>query len=72
MLDWNSIMNKLEEIGYNGVFMYEIPLKAPKTIDRRTLTYSDFYENAKALFEHREPIKIGTPKKNLGLWGPIE
>ncbi len=72
VLDWDSIMYKLEEIGYNGVFMYEIPLAGSRTIDRRTLTYRDFYENARALFEHRTPQKIGTPKKNLGMWAPIE
>lgn len=67
--DWNAIISKLQEIGYNGVWMYEINLKCPKTIIRdRDLTFDDFYENAKSVFAGRKPEIFSTHKENLGMW----
>ncbi len=72
VLDWVGIINALQKANYKGVWMYEVDMAPRKTIDRRMLTYKDFYDNAKTIFEKRQPKPIGTPKKNLGMWGPIE
>lgn len=67
--DWNAILDALNEIGYNGVWLYEIDFAAQKTIIRdRNLTCADFAQNAKELFERKAPTVIGTPKENLGMW----
>ena len=69
MLDWQSILKALEKIGYNNVWLYEIDLKAPNTIIRpRDLEYSDFYKNAKELFENKPLTIISTPVENLKKW----
>jgi hypothetical protein len=41
--------------------MYEVPLEAPPTIQRRALTLQDFVENFKACIEKRVPEVIGVP-----------
>lgn len=49
--DWQSVINALREVGYNGVWMYELSLKTPETIERaRDLTLSDLVRNAKEIF----------------------
>lgn len=68
--DWVRIMERFDKIGYTGVWMYEVSIEPGPTIDRRPLAYTDFVENAKALFAHKQPAPIGTPYPNLGMWGP--
>jgi sugar phosphate isomerase/epimerase len=60
-IDWVQLIDSLESINYNGVFMYELNLKPEKTIRRRDLTYSDFYNNHKALSNREKPEIIGIP-----------
>lgn len=72
VLDWVSIMDRFDKIGYTGVWMYEIGLAPGPTIDRPLLQYRDFVDNAHALFARKPPKKLGTPKPNLGMWGPKE
>ena len=72
ILDWKKIIDAFNSTGYNGAWIYEISLDPPPTIDRRTLTYSDFVTNAKQIFAKEELTVIGTPYPNLGLWGPKE
>ena len=68
-LDWDMMVDGLEKIGYNGIWMYEISLKTPKTITRtRDLTYTDFVDNANAILNHKKPQFGGTPIPNLGMW----
>ena len=70
-LVWQPIYKKLCEIGYKGPWLYEIGLKAPKTIIReRDLTYADFYENAQTIFSGKEPQKpdFTTYKEHIGMW----
>lgn len=68
-LDWNMMVDGLEKIGYNGIWMYEISLKTPKTITRsRDITYKDFVDNANAVLNHKKPSFGGTPIPNLGMW----
>lgn len=46
-IDWHALYNKLTECGYNGVWMYELGFKSPRTLTRtRNLDFSDFYNNA--------------------------
>ncbi len=70
VLDWKANIDALEEVGYKGVWMYEMGLDCPITIERRELTYKDFVDNANAIFARKPLTSIGTPKPNLGLWGP--
>ena len=68
-IDWIEFMKKFNTIGYKGVWMYEVSLKAPKSIIRdRDLTFVDFYENAMSLFAGKQPKAIGRPIENLGMW----
>lgn len=65
-LDWQGILKALMEVGYDGPWLYEVELDAPKTIDRdRRLTLDDFVNNANVLFKGEIPAPIGTPKDNL-------
>ncbi len=69
MLDWQSILNALKGIGYSNVWLYEINLGTPNTIIRpRDLEYSDFYKNAKELFENKPLSNMSTPVENLKKW----
>lgn len=65
-IDWQKMINDLKSIGYSGIWLYEIGLGCPWTIIRdRDLTIQDFSDNARALFEGKTPMPIGTPKKEL-------
>ncbi|MBO5321885.1 MAG: sugar phosphate isomerase/epimerase [Clostridia bacterium] len=58
-IDWAEILEGLKNIGYNGVWMYEVGLGKPKTLTRsRNLNFDDFVKNAKAVFEGKEPERI--------------
>lgn len=61
--DWQALTAKLREVNYNGVWLYEVDLIAPDTIEReRELTYRDFYDNAVAIFSGRKPPFCGKVK----------
>ena len=69
ILDWNAILDVLNEVGYNGVWMYEIGFGIPKTILRdRELTCADFTRNAREVFARQKPTVISRPKENVGMW----
>ena len=70
--NWNELYSTIIESGYNGVWMYELGLNSPCTINRRQLEYSDFYNNALEIFSKKTPTSIGKRVENLGFWGPIE
>ncbi len=58
-VDWINMIDKFEEIKYNGIWLYEMSFKGERGLTRsRDLTYKDFYDNAKAIFEKREIPKI--------------
>ncbi len=68
-INWKKLYSALCEKGYNGIWMYEIALKCPKTIIRdRDLDFSDFYKNAHEIFDGKELTVIGKQKENLGFW----
>ena len=67
--NWQEILKALKEIDYQGIWLYEIDRKSPKTIIRqRDLEFSDFVRNAKELFENKEITVFSRPKANLGFW----
>lgn len=71
-LDWQAIYNKLIEKAYTGPWLYEISLEPnPRTMERRRLNFSDFYNNAMEIFEGKCPTPVGKPKENLGMWGVV-
>ena len=52
---WQSLLNNLKDIHYQGVWMYEIGFRCPETrIRSRDLKCSDFVRNAKELFNNQE------------------
>ncbi len=55
--DWYAILDALDEVGYDGVWLYELGFGKPnKIITRdRELTCEDFARNAREIFE-RKPI----------------
>jgi len=59
VIDWVEMMDLLDEINYNGVFMYELSVTDPwKNITRsRDLTPADFYRNACEL-HNREKLTV--------------
>ena len=61
-VDWVALMDGLDEIGYTGVFMYELGFSAPKTILRpRDLTAEDFVRNAEELMARGPITVLGKP-----------
>ena len=67
-IDWISLLAALDEVNYDGVWLYEIGFEQPKTLNRRVLEYKDFYENAQTLFGGKIPEPIGKRIENLGFW----
>ena len=53
-IDWPMLITALQNVNYNGVWMYEIGFKAPDSIKReRDLTFADFVHNAEQLFKQK-------------------
>lgn len=61
LIDWNALASKLQEIGYDGPFLYELNFEPSITIDRRPLTARDIRDNFEALMRGNRPAPIGTP-----------
>ena len=62
VIHWNAIVSALSEVGYDGPLLYEVnPVRTPKTIARRPLTFEDYRENHAALCRGEIPAPIGTP-----------
>ena len=60
-IDWVEVVDTLEEVGYDGVLLYELGLNPPNTIERRALSYADFYNNYKSLTAKQPPEVFGKP-----------
>ncbi len=59
--DWQAMYSALQKVGYNGPWLFEIPLQCPNTIHRdRDLACEDFARNARELFEGREFTVLST------------
>ena len=65
MIDWVELVGLLEDAGYNGPWLYELGLKAPESINRRELTYSDFYNNYIECVGKQKPTAIGIPNAEV-------
>lgn len=46
--DWVELVTLLEEAGYEGPFLYEVPRHIPSNLNRRELVYADYRENYEA------------------------
>lgn len=58
-IDWQELISALIEVGYAGVWTYEVPAGKTKNVERsRDLTPADFERNALELFLGKEPTKI--------------
>ena len=59
LVDFQALYSALRDVGYEGVWLYEIALKSPSTLHRsRDLTFDDFVRNARAIFAGRTPQRI--------------
>lgn len=67
--DWPALLAALQEVGYNGAWLYELGFATPESILRpRTLTAADFVANANTIFEGKQPAPFGTPAEGLLHW----
>ncbi len=67
--DWQMIVRVLENVGYQGPWMYELGFNTPQTIIRlRKLTCADFRRNAEEIFSGKNPTPFGTPVPDLVHW----
>lgn len=64
-INWASLKSALEEVGYNGPWLYELKIcGSMPTIDRpRSLDFSDIRRNYEEIMSGVTPTPIGSPKK---------
>ena len=68
-IDWQQLISALKEVGYKGVWLYEIDLKCPWTITRdRDLTCKDFADNLRELSLNNVPKPLGIRVDGLKHW----
>lgn len=68
-VNWQEILRALQEVGYQGPWLYEVSFAAPNTVVRnRDLTCEDFANNAKELFADKQPTVLSTPVAGLKGW----
>jgi len=68
-INWTAVLDALQEVGYQGLWLYEISMTTPDSILReRVLTHADFVKNANELFSGKPLTVFGTPKPNLPSW----
>ena len=68
-INWNELMDTLDECGYAGPILYELGFKAPWSLTReRDLTPFDFKRNHIELEGRLKLTVIGTRKPKLGMW----
>lgn len=69
IVDWVAVMDALDEVGYEGNWIYETGLSRPKTILRdRDMTFEDLVRNAKEVFARQKPTIFSSPKPGVGMW----
>jgi len=57
-IDWPAVSAKFDEIGYEGVWMYELSPGVEKETRSRALTVRDFYNNAMEIFAGKQPSRV--------------
>ena len=55
-IDWAELMKGLDDIGYNGVFMYEVPRTAANITREAPLVPADYVNNHNKLLEIKQSI----------------
>jgi len=55
-IDWAELMKGFDDIGYNGVFMYEVPRTAANITREVPLTPADYVNNHNKLIEIKQSI----------------
>lgn len=60
-VNWVELVTALEEVGYDGPFLYEVGFEAGKTIHRRDMTVTDYQNNHRACMEKKPLPVLGTP-----------
>ena len=69
IIDWVAVLDALDEIGYEGDWIYECSLGPKPTILRdRMLTFADMYKNAQEVFARQTPTRYSKPKPGVGMW----
>lgn len=69
-LDWQELLQAFKDVGYSGVWLYEIGFSCPHTIIRdRDLNCDDFVRNANEIFNNKPITIFSTAKMGLGMWG---
>ncbi len=64
--DWQTLYRALQEVGYNGPWLYELLFDSTTTMKReRNMTFADLYQNAYEIFENKPLTKRGTPIEGL-------
>lgn len=69
ILDWVEIVDALDEVGYEGNWVYECYPCSQKTILRdRDVTIADLARNAEEIFARQKPTVFSRPKPGVGMW----
>ena len=69
IVDWVGVMDALDEVGYEGDWIYECGLSPKPTIIReRQLTFADLANNAREVFARQKPTRYSRPKPGVGMW----
>ena len=69
IVDWPSLCAALQEIGYRGVWLYELGFKSPDTVlRRRELCCADFVRNANEIFNGKPITRLSSPVAGLSAW----
>ena len=69
-IDWVSMIDAFDEVGYEGTFLYELSFLSTKTIERKTpLTPAHFYKNATEIHNRSKLTINDTPFANIDFWG---
>ena len=68
-IDWQGVASALNEVGYEGPWLYEVGFERPDTlIADRMLNCKDFARNAKQIFAGEKPSAVAKRKPNLEKW----
>jgi sugar phosphate isomerase/epimerase len=59
-IDWQALYTGLRNVGYDGMWLYELGQTPPRHLHRdRNLTFSDYVENARTIFVGQTPAPLG-------------
>ena len=57
-IDWPALVSALENAGYGGPFLYEVPMRCPKTLQRRDLVPQDYLSNYRSCVNKEQPSPV--------------